>query len=103
MTRTIKLVDEFRNRRYVLQYGQMDRTKHQRVLSALEKRALCFHDRGGFNKAYSTTVDNIDETGTVDTEGLTKSDSDGDSVSVGVSNQLHNDERSVEQWELDEI
>jgi hypothetical protein len=68
--RTIKLVDEYGNRKYVLQYGGMDVTKHTKVLSVLEKHALRYRDQGG-PKQFSTPGDEIDETGTVSTEGLT--------------------------------
>ena len=97
--RTIKLVDEFGNRKYVRQYGKMGVTKHQRVLSVLEKRALRYRERGGSTRQQPTPDYTIDETGTVDTAGLTDSDSDGDLLSVD-SNKVG---QSTEQQELEEI
>lgn len=79
-------MDEFGNQQYVRQYGKMDVTKHQRVLSVLERRALRYHERGGIFSHPTTPVDNIDETGTVDTAGLTDSDSNGDSLSIENNN-----------------
>jgi hypothetical protein len=60
----------------------MDVAKHQRVLSVLEKRALRYRERGGNLQNQSTPENSIDEIGTVDTAGLTDSDSNGDSLSV---------------------
>lgn len=74
--RQIKLVDELGNRRYVLQYGKMNLTKHQRVLSVLEKRALRYRGKKGYLNTATFDGDVIDETGTVSTEGLTDSESD---------------------------
>ena len=58
--------------------GQMNRTKHMNVLSALEKRALRYKNRYGATQV--TEVNEIDETGTVDTQGLTDEDSDSGEV-----------------------
>ena len=78
----------------------MDVTKHQRVLSVLEKRALRYRERGGSLRKQATPDNSIDETGTVDTSGLlTDSDSDGDSLSV----ENNNVGKSIEQRELEEI
>ena len=57
------------------------RTKHSRVLSILEERALRYRNRtgGGRNKEYEKGQGNsLDETGTVDTDGLTE-DEDSES------------------------
>jgi hypothetical protein len=62
--------------------GNRTRTKHSKVLSVLEKRALRYRDRAGGtvnDNRDSSRFDDIDETGTVDTAGLT----DDDSVEVG--------------------
>lgn len=55
-------------------------TKHQKVLSALEKRALRYRDIGGRKRYATTPGDSIDETGTVETEGMTDTDSDVNSI-----------------------
>jgi hypothetical protein len=73
-------VDKFGNQKYVRQYGKMDVTKPQWVLSVLEKRAFCYREIGGISGQQTTPADSIDETGMVDTAGLTHSDSDGDSL-----------------------
>lgn len=91
--RQIKLVDELGNRRYVL-------TKHQRVLSVLEKRALRYRGKRGYLNTATSDGDGIDETGTVSTEGLTDSESDGDSISSGVNFSFSS---SIKQKELEEI
>ena len=52
--------------------GQMNRTKHGKVLSALEKRALRYKNR--FCREELKDGNEIDETGTVATEGLTDED-----------------------------
>jgi hypothetical protein len=96
-SRKIALLDEYGNRRYVLQYGRMNQTKHQRVLSVLEKRALRYRSKfSGLEDLHSG--DNIDETGTVSTEGLTDSESDCDSDSISFNNN-----KSIRQSEIDSI
>jgi hypothetical protein len=56
----------------------MNRTKHQSVLSALEKRALRYHNGNPTQQNQDEILynDAVDETGTVSTEGLTDSDSE---------------------------
>ena len=79
--RQIKLVDAWGNAEYVRQRWKMSITKHSRVLSALEKRALRYpnrniNDADPDNRLYKEA---IDETGTVETSALT--DSDDESMS----------------------
>ena len=80
----------------------MGLTKHQQVLSVLEKRALRYRGRGGLQSSITTDVNSIDETGTVDTRELTDSDSDGDLLSDGDSIN-NNNNLTAEQKELKEI
>jgi hypothetical protein len=77
-SRVIELIDAQGNREFTRQQGRMSRTKHSKVLSALEKRALRFRskdqkqadpDKVLFNEA-------INETGTVSIDGLIDSDDD---------------------------
>lgn len=77
----------------------MNLTKHQKVLSVLEKRALRYRDRGG-RYAQVSTPDSIDETGTVSTEGLTD-DSDVDSIHITQSTD--DDDILLEQREREEV
>ena len=53
--------------------GQYNRTKHSKVLSALEKRALQFKAR--FGRDELKEANEIDETGTVATAELTDGES----------------------------
>jgi hypothetical protein len=72
------LLDAHGSKRVIRQQGKMGLTKHVRVLAALELRALRYR-----NKEH-TQVDQdqvlydqaLDETGTVDTAGLTDSDTE---------------------------
>ena len=52
----------------------MNRTKHSRVLSVLEERAARFRERREYGSR-SKSGDKLDETGTVDTSGLSDDDS----------------------------
>jgi exonuclease III len=61
--------------------GKMDRTKHAKVLSILEKRALRYRKTPVNDAQQNGRADCIDETGTVDTAGLT----DDDSVETNLS------------------
>ena len=58
----------------------MSRIKHQKVLAALEKRALRYRYRGNWKEARreDSEGDVIDETGTVSTASLTDDESDED-------------------------
>ena len=78
----------------ITQYGRMPLTKHNTILSVLEKRALRYRARGKHASLHLHVGDDIDETGTVETESLT--DSDGDSIN---SFQGAN----IKQQELDSI
>jgi hypothetical protein len=63
----------------------------------LEKRALRYRSKfSGLEDLHSG--DNIDETGTVSTEGLTDSESDCDSDSISFNNN-----KSIRQSEIDSI
>ena len=79
--RQIKLVDAWGNAEYVRQRGKMSITKHSRVLSALEKRALRYRNRNVNDADPDDRLykEAIDETGTVATSALT--DSDDESMS----------------------
>jgi hypothetical protein len=70
--------------------GNYNRTKHSRVLSVLEKRALRYRVSGKGNDNLSNgKFDSIDETGTVDTSGLTDDGSVGSESSMeGLSAKL---------------
>ena len=79
--RQIMLIDVWGNQEYVRQRGRMGITKHARVLSALEKRAMRYRNRNvndvdPDDRLYKEA---IDETGTVETTALT--DSDNESLS----------------------
>ena len=56
--------------------GHMNRTKHAKVLTALEKRALRYKNRCLGVDSDTHRGDTIDETGTVDTAGLTSDESE---------------------------
>ena len=58
----------------------MNRTKHQSILTALEKRALRYRSKEVVDMDEVLYSNAIDETGTVATEGLTDSDSEGDNL-----------------------
>ena len=62
------------------------RTKHSKVLSILEKRALRYKNRqeyGGGMTERKHQKEEIDETGTVDMAGLTDDDSVDSTETVG--------------------
>ena len=74
--RVTTLVGESRDTRIVRERGKMGLVKHDRIMAALESRALRYrngnetgadHDEILYNEA-------LDETGTVATEGLTDTD-----------------------------
>jgi hypothetical protein len=73
MKRTIELIDQWGNKSQIEQHGKMNRTKHSRILAALEKRALRYRNKAASVKdsVDQSRFDTIDETGTVDTAGLT--------------------------------
>ena len=76
-SRFTTLIDKWGNERRVEQTRSGGRTKHNRVLSILEERALRYRNRssGGGNKTdVGGRSNSIDETGTVDTDGLTEDD-----------------------------
>ena len=60
--------------------GQMGLTKHVNILAVLEMRALQYHNKGQANVDQDDILydEAMDETGTIDTAGL--SDSDVDSL-----------------------
>ena len=80
--RVIKLIDAAGNRQHVQKKGRMGITRHTKVMSALEKRALRYRRKGHDKQDQDEALYNaaVDETGTVSTQGLT--DSDEDSVST---------------------
>jgi len=83
----IELIDAQGNREFLRQHGRMGLTKHSKVLSLLEKRALRFrrkgHDLVDLDEALYEEA--IDETGTVSTVGLTDSESDnGDHINESI-------------------
>ena len=75
MNSKIMLIDRWGNELILQQMGNYNRTKHSRVLSVLEKRALRYRVSGKGNDNLSNgKFDTIDETGTVDTSGLADDD-----------------------------
>ncbi len=76
-----KLIDEWCNKEYVHQQGNLIRTKNTKMLSVLSKQAERYwrqcHNRQHEDKALFSRA--LDETGTVNTALLT--DSDNDSIS----------------------
>merc|ERR1712086_334557 len=85
--RVIELIDAQGNREFVRQQGRMSRTKHSKVMSALEKRALRFRNEGQRQVDQDEVLFNeaIDETDTVSTVGLTDSDDSEDESSTGIT------------------
>ena len=94
--RTTKLVGGPRDTRIVREQGNMGLVKHDKIMAALERRALRYrkgnkirtdHDEVLYNEA-------LDETGTVSTEGLTDFDVESwsDSFSAGVAGALETQE-----------
>jgi hypothetical protein len=78
MNSKIMLIDRWGNELILQQMGNYNRTKHSRVLSLLEKRALRYRVSGkGNDNLPNGKFDTIDETGTVDTSGLTDDESMG--------------------------
>ena len=75
------MIDQWGNERIREEVGRLNRTKHSRVLSVLEKRALRYKNKGDrpdrrWSKETTTAeINSIDETGTVDTASLTDDDS----------------------------
>ena len=75
----------------------MSRTKHSKVVSALEKRALRFRNKGERQVDQDEVLFNeaIDETGTVATVGLTDSDNEsatGITITAAIATALENEE-----------
>jgi exonuclease III len=81
LSRNIRLIDRWGNERTIQQIGKMDRTKHAKVLSILEKRALRYRNTPVNDDRETMRSDSIDETGTVDTEGLTDDESAASALS----------------------
>jgi hypothetical protein len=81
LSRNITLIDRWGNERTIQQIGKMDRTKHAKVLSILEKRALRYRNTPVNDDRETMRSDSIDETGTVETEGLTDDDSAASALS----------------------
>ena len=75
-TRVIELIDAEGNREFVRQHGRLGVTKHTKILSALEKRALRYRRKGQKEVDQDEILYNeaLDETGTVATACLTDSD-----------------------------
>ena len=88
-TRQIRLVDEWGNREFVRQRGKMNITKHTRVLSALERRAHRYRNKGRSKQDSDDILYDaaIDETGTVGTVTLTDSDCESESSEEEMSVQ----------------
>ena len=72
----IKLVDAMGNARYVRRQGKLGLTKHKRVMSALELRALRYRRKGQPQEDADEALyqEALDETETVSTANLTDSD-----------------------------
>ena len=81
----IELIDAAGNREFVRQHGCIGVTRHSRVLSALEKRALRYRNKGKeFDHDEVLFNEAIDETETVLTAGLT--DSEDESLGTHITN-----------------
>ena len=74
------MLDVHGNKRVIRQQGKLGLAKHVNILSALEKRALRFNNRGKTCKDQDDVLyeEALDETGTVETADL--SDSDANSL-----------------------
>ena len=96
--RVVELIDAAGNRAFVRQRGRLGVTRHTKVLTALEKRALRYRRKGREEKDYDETLyeEAIDETGTVATgelvePSLTDSSAD-DYMSSAIASMLENEE-----------
>ena len=74
--RTTKLVEGSRDIRIVREQGKMGLVKHEKIMAALEKRALRYRKGKEIRIDQDEVLYNeaLDETGTVSTEELTDSD-----------------------------
>ena len=82
------MLDVRGNKRVIRQQGKLGLAKHIRILSTLERRALCFSNRGQARKEYGKVLytEALDETGTAETADL--SDSDANSSGEEYENNL---------------
>ena len=73
------MLDAHGNRRWVEKHGKLQLTQHNSIMSALEKGALRFRRKGQLIDTLDEALYNeaVDETGTVDTRGLTADEDDG--------------------------
>jgi hypothetical protein len=97
MTRTIELIDQWGNKSTVEQCGKMNRTKHSKILAALEKRAMRYRNKSASvnDSLEQSRLDNINETGTVEMAGLTDESS--------VSSSDSGEDRDAMMRELEEV
>ena len=104
MNKTITLIDQWGNETTLENMGNMSRTKHSRVLSVLEKRAMRYREKTAYgvnDKLSSDRFDNIDETGTVNTSSLT--DSDGSDLETEAEPQSARLKELLEAKEVEEV
>jgi hypothetical protein len=90
VTRTLQLIDKWGNESTVDREGQLNRIKHQKVLAVLERRALryrCGVGRGRL-EVRSAGADSINDTGTVETEGLNEEASGDDELDMQLRAEL---------------
>ena len=71
-TRVTKLLDAHGNKRVIRQHGNMGLTKHVNILSALEMRALRYHNKGHAKADQDKILydEAMDETGTINTSEI---------------------------------
>ena len=95
------MLDARGNKRVIRQQGKLRLTKHANILSALERRALRFSNRGQPRKDHDEVLyeEALDETGTVETAEL----SDSDSISLGEEYQKQFTITTIEQEEIRRI
>ena len=77
-TRQIRIIDAQGNEQFINQQERMSITKHQSVLSCLEKRALKYRKDRPTLKQMDEVIyqEALDETGTVPIDSLTEFDKD---------------------------
>ena len=77
-TRVIKLIDARGNKKTIRQQGRMGLTTHANIISALEKRAMRYHNKVQYREDPDVILYDaaVDETGTIDTASLTDSDAE---------------------------
>ena len=77
-SRVTRLLDSHVNKRVIRQHGKMGLIKHVNIISALEMRALRYHNKGHAKSVQDKILydEAMDETGTIDTAELSDFDAD---------------------------